>query len=265
MKSISRSILISALMLATLGTYKVAADTTIEINSSTGDNSQTIISATENVKPMTKTNVQQLVKPHLNQRSTSGWCELYAENVFGTSEINPSATDGKNYAKSHQDYYSLNLDKLGRGDAQTLPKGVAVPIYITLDWEPAGHVVIWNGKGGVYTSGMAAGLPTTYYSLATFAKILKQQMKVPGSWRYFSENSKQHQNPSVQLGWSTHIGRLQVAKMSAQFKKGSQVQLRPGAFSSADHFHFIDQTDQALGEVISIQKSTNRIQSMCTK
>lgn len=97
----------------------------------------------------------QLITPNPNIACTPGWCLVYVRETFGIGPKYPTAIAGWNGSSyKHQD--------------QNFPAGVSVPIWFSLDDNPAGHVALLQPDGSVWSSSSPTStIPVHHPSLAS--------------------------------------------------------------------------------------------------
>ena len=121
------------------------------------------------------------MQPNPNITCKPGWCLEYVQNAFKAPVIEPTAIS----AWEHAQFKHYDLP----------PMGIAVPIWFSLAYEPAGHVALWMPDGSVYsTSSPTSTKPTHHSSLQALID-------------YYASA-----NPLTYLGWSEDIETLRVVE-----------------------------------------------------
>jgi hypothetical protein len=122
----------------------------------------------------------QIVEPNPNIPCQPGWCLQYVRQTFGASAVEPTATAGWNNAKyRHEDW--------------DFPDNCWVPVWLSLAYEPAGHVALLAPDGSVYSTSDDSPVPHHHPSMADLIAYY---------WR----------NPLTYLGWSEDISGVTVVQ-----------------------------------------------------
>jgi len=123
---------------------------------------------------------QQIVSPNPNIPCQPGWCLQYVRQAFGAPVVEPTATKGwENAEYKHQD--------------MDFPDNCAVPVWFSLENEPAGHVALHMADGSVYSTSDDSTVPHHHPSLDDLIAYY---------WR----------NPLTYLGWSEDISNVRVVE-----------------------------------------------------
>lgn len=126
---------------------------------------------------------KQLRDANLKIGYVGGWCLKYVQDAFGTDHPYPSATAAWNAEPNkHTD---------------RPPKGVTVPVYLSLGNVPEGHVAISLDDGYI-----ASSTQTGSHSAPYFHKNLDDLIAVYGKYN----------GGAKYLGWGEHVGSVQVVQ-----------------------------------------------------
>jgi len=136
----------------------------------------------------------QLVTPNPDIPCEPGWCLQYVRQAFYAYAVEPTATAAWNNAQYKHDA------------SEPIPGGVYVPIWFSLETEPAGHVALMAPDGSVYsTSDPVATTPTHHVNLADLIQAYA---------RY---------NPLNYLGWTEDISNVRVIECEDDMPSSDEV------------------------------------------
>lgn len=130
--------------------------------------------------------MKQLVYPNPDIFCEPGWCLKYVRQAFGAPAVEPTATAGWANAKyKHRDYNFPNA---------------WVPLWFSMDKEPAGHVVLRAPDGRIYSTSSPANTPVIHPNLDHLI------------WYYGPRVQPQYQLKLTYLGWSEDISNVRVVE-----------------------------------------------------
>lgn len=117
----------------------------------------------------------QAITPNPDIPCEPGWCLAYVNEAYGVAKKFPTAISAWNHSFSqHVDY--------------DFPADLWVPLWFSLENEPAGHVALRAPGGAVYsTTHPTSNRPTLHYNLADLI------------YRY------SFHNPLTYLGWTEDV------------------------------------------------------------
>lgn len=119
--------------------------------------------------------MQQLITPNPNIECRPGWCLQYVQNAYGlTARYGTAFEAWQASTTQHAD--------------QAFPDGVDVPVWFTLQDEPAGHVAIRMSDGTVYSTSDLTNTPHHHPSLDDLM----------GYYAYYGK-------PLTYLGWTEDV------------------------------------------------------------
>jgi hypothetical protein len=128
------------------------------------------------------TSYKQDRKPNTGITYTGGWCLSAVQTAYGTDHKYPTAAA----------WWSAEPHKHNG----TPPKGIEVPIFLTIAGVPAGHVAIWLGDGRV-ASASQPGTHSGLYIHESIAALIQ----------YYSSVYK-----LTYVGWGETVGSVRVVE-----------------------------------------------------
>lgn len=136
----------------------------------------------------------QVITPNPDVSCTPGYCLKYVQETFGIGPVYPTATAAFNASSSkHRD--------------QDFPAGCWVPVWFSLQYEPAGHVALRAPDGSIYSSSHPTSTTPTHH--ASLAGLITYYAKA---------------NPLTYLGWTEDVeGVLVVGPTTNQPSQGGDM------------------------------------------
>lgn len=139
---------------------------------------------------------KQIKDASMSMGYVGGWCLKYVQDAFGTDHPYPTARAA----------WDANYG--GGNHAGEPPLGITVPIYLTINGVPAGHVAIRLSDGYVASSTLSGSHSTPYYH-KNIQDLINTYASVYGGMAL--------------LGWSEYVGSQRVVEFASDNATDAQI------------------------------------------
>lgn len=158
---------------------------------------------------------KQLVTPNLNTPYIGGYCEGFVEMTIGQATMHKDIR-GNYYTTGVYPTAIGNRLGLSAWDAQPVkhtglpPKGLSVPVYLSLGSTPDGHVA-WSLADGRVASSSLPGYNTAPFFYPNLNALIADYAE--------------YNNGATYLGWGEQVGKIQVIKEDKMIDRGRAIRL----------------------------------------